>query len=146
MNARVEKNCFVRCFFLVYMALRVENCLSELVDVSGQFKTTCATPENAVVAFGILLRLDQCLKSLSSCSAWIYSIDSPTFHILFNSSSNFRTVSLFVLSLTFYGICDKFTAFFSISSSVLSSKQPLHCFLLLLHSLVLAVGKKMPSL
>ena len=68
--------------------------------------------------------------------------------IHFLISSNFRTVSIFVLSLIFYDISDKFAACFSLSFHLYSSsKQPLHCLhLLLLHSIVLVVGKKMPSL
>ena len=55
----------MKCFISWYMTLRVrESCLSELADVTGQFKTTCVTLVNAVVAFGNLLRLDQCFKSL----------------------------------------------------------------------------------
>ena len=54
--------------FLAY-GFEQENCLSKLADVTGQLKTTCATLVNAVIAFGILLMLDQCSKSLSSCSA-----------------------------------------------------------------------------
>ena len=51
MNARVE-NLFDEIFFLVY-GFEYENCLSELADVTGQLKTTCATLENvaAVLKF-----------------------------------------------------------------------------------------------
>ena len=87
----------MRCFFLVHMALRVwENCLSELA-ITGQLKTICATLVNTVV-FGDLLRLNQCFKSLfiMFCLDLFYWL---TFLSTFsNSSSNFRTVSLFAFS------------------------------------------------
>ena len=68
---------------------------------------------------------------------------SPLFHFS-NSSSNFRTVSLFCfLSLTFYGISDKFTVFLYLL--ICATPQSSHCTVFF-SLLSWFVGKKMPSL
>ena len=43
MNTRVEKNLFVEMFLSCIWLWEYENCLSELADVTGQLKATCAT-------------------------------------------------------------------------------------------------------
>ena len=84
-------------------------------------------------------------KSLSSCSTWICFIDS-LFLSIFQTALQTLELFLFLLSLAFYDISDKFTVFLCIcaphqSSHVLSSSSSSS------HSCPgWLFGKKMPSL
>ena len=64
-------------------------------DVTGQLKTTCATLEN-VVAFGVLLGQTSASKVFHHVLFGFVLLPHLPFHFS-NSSSNFRTVSLFAL-------------------------------------------------
>ena len=117
----------MRCFFLVHMALRV----SELslrtgwLISQGSLKLFVPLFENAV-AFGNLLRLDQCFKKVfSSCSAWIFVLLTHLPFHFSNSSSNFRVVSLFVFS-DFPTTTFLISSFISYTLSISSVRCPWH--------------------
>ena len=122
MNARVEKTCLMRCFFLGY-GFESKRTVSQdwLTDVTGQLKKTCDSLCECCCLLD-LLRLISAPKVFHHALIEFVSIGSPSFFHFTNSSSNFRTVFLFALSLTFYDITDKFLLFVSISLSVLLIK------------------------
>ena len=95
------KPCLVRYFFLAYSfeSMRELSLRTDWLMSQGSLKQLVTSWECSCL--WDLLWLDQCLKSLSSCSACIYSIGSLPFHIS-NSSSNFRTASLFALWLSWH--------------------------------------------
>ena len=73
----------------------------------------------------------------------------PLAHLPFHFSTALQTLELFLtfaFSLAFYDISDKFTVFTSIFLSVLLTKAAIVLSSFFFHSLVLVVGKKMPSL